>query len=414
MSIFTSSIPTIEGDDLKIAKSLLRTKTTREVQLTLPGFENEKLFFTNTGRASLYLLLQALDISEGEEVVVQSFTCVALVIPLLWLKLKPVYADIDLGSYNMSFESLTRRINDKTRAVIVQHTFGIPSRIKEIRDYIDELNDKRDEKNRIYLVEDCAHSLNVKVNDKYLGTFGDVAFFSFGQDKVISSTQGGCAVCNDKELQDRVEDLYKDLPNMSERMVRYNLRYPLLWNSIKRYYFKPNLLASTRRLSKFTVGKFLILLFRFLGLIKQQASKDNFGNPKEDLFKLSDKQKLLLENQLAKLDRISQHRKDLVAKYSRLLDMDLEGALIRYPVVVENPLKVKSELQKIGVISGNWYNYPVIPRGLDLRKVKYPLGTCPNTEYLMEHILNLPTSINVTERDVERIVKVVRGSLIKV
>jgi dTDP-4-amino-4,6-dideoxygalactose transaminase len=174
-------------------------------------------------------------------------------------------------------------------------------------------------------------------------------------------------------------------------------------------YYKPKFLANSNRFSKFTLGKFLILLFRFFGLIKQQASSTNLGNPNEDVYKLSIKQKHLLKNQLEKLDRMTKYRETLVAKYSRLLDLNLEGSLIRYPVAVENPSKVKSQLQKIGVISGNWYNYPVIPRGIDLSKVKYHLGTCPNTEYIIEHIINLPTGINVTEKDVERIVKVVQS-----
>jgi perosamine synthetase len=412
MPIFTSSTPTIEEDDLKIVRNFLRHKSTKKSELTLPGFDGRKHFFTNTGRASLYLLLQSLDLSEGDEVVIQSFTCVALVIPLLWLKVKPVYADIELKTYNMSLESLKAKINSKTRAVIVQHTFGIPSQIKKIKDHIDELNREREEGNRIYLIEDCAHALNVKVDDKYLGSFGDVSFFSFGQDKVVSCTQGGCAICNNKELEERLEKIYKDIPNMPESMVKYNLRYPLLWNIIKKYYFKPKFLAFSKRFSKFTIGKFLILLFRFFGLIKQQASKNDFGSPESDVYKLSDKQKILLKNQLDKTDRFSKHREEIVSKYSRLLGLNLKGSLIRYPITVKDSFKVKSELQSIGVIAGNWYDYPVIPRGIDLSKVKYHLGSCPNTEYVMEHIINLPTGINVTEKEVERVVKVVKDSLL--
>jgi dTDP-4-amino-4,6-dideoxygalactose transaminase len=366
MAIFISSTPNTERDDLELSKALLKQQEVEDLDVTLPGFENRKHFFTNTGRASLYLLLQALDISKNEEVIIQSFTCVALVIPLLWLEIKPVYADIDLDTYNMTLKSIKGKINSKTRAIIVQHTFGIPSEVREIREYIDKINKQREDKDRIFLVEDCAHSLNIKVDDRYLGTFGDVSFFSFGQDKVVSTTQGGCAIANSDDLEKRLNEIYKDIPQMPEGMVRYNLRYPLLWNLIKKLYYKPKFLANSNRFSKFTLGKFLILLFRFFGLIKQQASSTNLGNPNEDVYKLSIKQKHLLKNQLEKLDRMTKYRETLVAKYSRLLDLNLEGSLIRYPVAVENPSKVKSQLQKIGVISGNWYNYPVIPRGIDL------------------------------------------------
>lgn len=412
MPIFISSTPTTQRDDIKLSKALLKQKDLEDIAVTLPGFEESNHYFTNTGRASLYLILKSLNISESDEVLLQSFTCMALVVPLIWLKIKPVYCDIDPNTYNISLGSIKRRITEKTKAIIVQHTFGIPAQIEEIREYVDEINEGREEK--VYLIEDCAHSLNIRVGDKYLGTFGDASFFSFGQEKVISTTQGGCVIVNSEEIENKLSELYKDIPDMPDTIVKYNLRYPLLWDLIKKLYYRPNFLANSKRFSKFTIGKFLIILFRSLGLIRQQASTTDFGNPDEDIYKLSIKQKALLSNQLKKIERFSQHRGKITAKYSRLLGQNLEGSLIRYPVLVDNPTVVKSKLQRIRVIAGNWYNYPVTPRGIDLKKVKYHLGSCPNTEYVIEHIINLPTGINVTERDVERIVKVVEDSLVEV
>jgi dTDP-4-amino-4,6-dideoxygalactose transaminase len=199
---------------------------------------------------------------------------------------------------------------------------------------------------------------------------------------------------------------------MPEDMIKYNLKYPVFWNIIKKTYFFPKFLAKSNRFSKFTVGKALILLFRFLGLIKKQASNSDFGNPDKDVFKLSIKQKYLLKNQLEKLDRFTKHREKIVSEYSKLLDKDLESSLIRYPLVVDNPSIVKNKLQKIGVISGNWYNFPVIPKGLDLKKIKYHIGRCPNTEYIMEHMINLPTGIDVKKEDVREIVNIVEDHIL--
>jgi dTDP-4-amino-4,6-dideoxygalactose transaminase len=81
-------------------------------------------------------------------------------------------------------------------------------------------------------------------------------------------------------------------------------------------------------------------------------------------------------------------------------------------LVVDNPAIVKNKLQKIGVISGNWYNYPVIPKGLDLKRVKYHIGRCPNTEYIMEHMINLPTGIDVKKNDVRKIVSIIKPHLL--
>ena len=81
-------------------------------------------------------------------------------------------------------------------------------------------------------------------------------------------------------------------------------------------------------------------------------------------------------------------------------------------MLVNNPDIVKSKLQKIMVIAGNWYNYPVIPRAIDLKKVQYHIGSCPNTEYIMEHIINLPTGVEVKSEDVDNIVSIVKEHLL--
>lgn len=412
MPIFISSTPTIEEDDLKLAKKLLKQSPTEDISVKLPGFEDKKHFYTNMGRSSLYLILKALGIGEEDEVIIQSFTCMALVVPILWVNARPIYVDIDLDTYNMSFESLNKKITKKTKAVIVQHTFGIPAPVKETKEYLDEINKGRQKGQKIHLIEDCAHSLNIKLGDKYLGQFGDVSFFSFGQEKVVSTTQGGCAISNDPDIEKKIEKIYKDITKMPDSVVKYSLRYPLLWNIIKNTYYKPKLIAKSSRLSKFTIGKFLILLFRFLGLIKQQASRSDIGNPEKDIFKLSVEQKYLLNNQIEKIDHLTRHREDIVEKYSQLLGLSLEGSLIRYPLIVDYPQDVKSKLQEIKVIAGNWYNYPVIPQGVDFKKMKYHLGRCPKTEYVMGHMINLPTDIQVSGKDVKRIAEIVEPHIL--
>jgi dTDP-4-amino-4,6-dideoxygalactose transaminase len=84
---------------------------------------------------------------------------------------------------------------------------------------------------------------------------------------------------------------------------------------------------------------------------------------------------------------------------------------MRFPLAVNYPQEVKSKLQKIDVIAGNWYNYPVIPEGVDLDKMKYHVGRCPNAEYIMEHMINLPTGIQVKKEDAEKIAKTVKPHL---
>jgi hypothetical protein len=195
---------------------------------------------------------------------------------------------------------------------------------------------------------------------------------------------------------------------MPNSIIKYNLKYPLIWHRIKRLYYKPEFLART----KFTIGKFLILLYRFLGCIKQQASKDNFGNPETDIYKLSIQQKYLLNNQLQKLSKYTKHRNEIVNLYSKDLDLNLEGSLIRYPVIVDDPNLVKSQLQNEHIVIGNWYNNPVIPKGIDLDKLYYRKGSCPNTESITDHIINLPTDIHVSKKIAHQITNIIKPHMI--
>jgi len=104
----------------------------------------------NSGRSAYYSLLKAFEIRDGDEVIIQPFTCVAVVDPILWVGAKPVYADID-ERLNIDPFKIEKVISKRTRAIVVQHTFGIPASIDRIATIC--------EKHGILLIEDCAHSL---------------------------------------------------------------------------------------------------------------------------------------------------------------------------------------------------------------------------------------------------------------
>ena len=120
-------------------------------------------------------------IGEGDEVLVQAFTCVAVPNSVLWAQATPVYADID-ATLNIDPIDVEKKITNRTKAIIVQHTFGIPADMDALVALA--------KKHNILLIEDCAHSLGATYKGKKVGTFGDAAFFSFGRDKVVSSVFG--------------------------------------------------------------------------------------------------------------------------------------------------------------------------------------------------------------------------------
>ena len=139
--IAISLSPNTEYDDVWLAlKTLLQPwKWLDQKQVSLLEGEFESKFpsgyraiATNSGRGAEQLILKALDIKKGDEVIVQAFTCIAVPNSIISVGAKPVYVDID-ETYNIDPEDLIKKISPKTKVVIVQHTFGIPAQMDKIR-----------------------------------------------------------------------------------------------------------------------------------------------------------------------------------------------------------------------------------------------------------------------------------------
>jgi dTDP-4-amino-4,6-dideoxygalactose transaminase len=184
--ISISLSPNTERDDILLAFKLIfqpwkwkRGKQIKEFEDAFKDYLGVRYAVSfNSGRSALMAILNALDLKEGE-VLLQAFTCNAASNPVMWSGLIPVYVDVNDGTFNMDAEDLKRKITKKSKAVIIQHTFGKPAEIDKISEIC--------EMNNLILIEDCAHSLGATHKNQKVGTFGRVSFFSFSRDKVISS-----------------------------------------------------------------------------------------------------------------------------------------------------------------------------------------------------------------------------------
>lgn len=148
------------------------------------------------GTIALEVALQTLGIGVGDEVIVTprsffaSASCVARV------GATPVFADVDLDSQNISNVSIIEKITDRTKAVIVVHLAGWPCDMYNIMEMAKERG--------IYVIEDCAQAHGAKIDDRFVGSFGDVAAFSFCQDKIMSTAgEGGLLMTNEGDLFER-------------------------------------------------------------------------------------------------------------------------------------------------------------------------------------------------------------------
>jgi perosamine synthetase len=151
----------------------------------------------NSGTNAIYLALLSLNIKKGDEVILPSYVCQSVLSAVNYTNAKPVFADVEKGKFNICYETIKKVVSKKTKAIIVPHMFGIPADIKEIK------------KLKISVIEDCAQSLGAEIQNKKVGSLGDIGIFSFYATKVISTGQGGMIVTNSKKISDKINDLMK-------------------------------------------------------------------------------------------------------------------------------------------------------------------------------------------------------------
>lgn len=146
----------------------------------------------NSCTTALQITLQYFDVKDGE-VIVPTNTFLASANAVLYAGGKPVFADIEDQWLTLSPESLTQKINSRTRAVILVHIGGM------ISPHLDEIRHICRSKGLV-LIEDASHAHGAKFADKFAGNLGDAACFSFYPTKVMTTTVGGMITTHDKGL----------------------------------------------------------------------------------------------------------------------------------------------------------------------------------------------------------------------
>lgn len=148
------------------------------------------------GTDALQLGLMALDLEDGDEVIVPGFTFVAPAEAIALLKLVPVFADVDFDSFNITAETISAVITPKTKAIIVVHLFGQPAEMGPIMDLA--------KKHQLKVIEDVAQALGSQSSfdrSKFTGTIGDIGCTSFFPSKNLACFgDGGAVFTNDGDL----------------------------------------------------------------------------------------------------------------------------------------------------------------------------------------------------------------------
>lgn len=147
------------------------------------------------GTLALHLALLALGIGEGDEVILPSLTYIASANAVRYTGAKVVFADSKEDSWQLDPNDIEHRITDRTKAIMPVHLYGHPCDM----DSIIELA----KKHHLFVIEDCAEAIGSEYKGRKVGTFGDIAAFSFFGNKTITCGEGGMIVTNDKTLYER-------------------------------------------------------------------------------------------------------------------------------------------------------------------------------------------------------------------
>jgi perosamine synthetase len=353
-------------------------------------------FSFSAGRMALYSILKAVDIGEGDEVIIQGYTCVVVPAAIIYADAKPVYVDISRKDYNIDVDKIEAKITDKTRAIIGQHTYGNPCDLEAIRKICDQHN--------LVLIEDCAHLLGTSYKGSKLGAMGDAAFFSTDHTKFISTSVGGIAVTNNEFIGQSLKRIYDSTPFLSKRdILRILFQFVIV-----------NVLYHPRISS---VGRLFFDAYAFLGLTFFMSNYEEIKKPDSYPFpaRMSNIQAKIGISQINNLKSNTQHRNNITEMYNEILgasgNKSTSNALLRYPLEVRNREEWIKSLSSVLQVE-SWFDSCAQGKRHNLWEIKYEDGDCPIAEDVTKRIINLPTHLKVKPKDVHKIASRLNESLL--
>lgn len=342
-------------------------------------FNNTHAHTVDSGRAALQLILETLRLKKGDEVLVQAYTCLVVVNAIKWAGGTPVFVDVK-SDFTMDPADAVKKITQRTRALIAQHTFGIAADMPALLEIAS--------KHALFTIEDCAHSLGGRdARGQLLGTLGDAAILSFGSDKVISASRGGAIITRHKSISKIVTKRIAQLPKFP---ISYLLPHLLrvIWFGFGKATYH------------WGIGKWFMAAMAKLGL----SSRMIYTNEKQGTSmkpfptRWPNALAALVWPQLQALDRVQSRRLAQTKRYTAeitnpMFIMPTEAVqypLVRFPGLVTDPAAWRNAATQEGIMLGDWYQTTVAPYAKSPANTYVP-GSCPNAELLASQSINLPT-----------------------
>jgi len=211
------------------------------------------------GTAAIDIAIAALGLQPGDEIIMPTFTIISCINQVIRMGIKPVLVDCNVITWNMDVAQIEKKINAKTKAVMVIHIYGLPVEMDSIL--------QLSERYKLKIIEDAAEMHGQNYKNKPCGSFGDISTFSFYSNKHLTTGEGGMIVTDNADLADRC----RSLRNLCFQSHRRFVHEELGWNCRMTNLQAALGLAQLERLSEFIERK------RQMGRLYTQLLKDIDG-----------------------------------------------------------------------------------------------------------------------------------------
>ena len=307
----------------------------------------------SNGTAALEVAIKSLNLKKGSEIIIPAFSIISTALCVIKNNLKPILVDVDLESWNMCPEQVLKKINKKTKAIIITHIYGFPVHMEKIL--------KTAKKKKILIIEDAAEMIGQRYKNKLCGSFGDISTFSFYANKHITTGEGGMILTNSKKIYEKS----KSLKNLSFGLGSNRFNHEDIgWNY---------------RLSSLQAAMGISQLKKINKLVKR----------KREIGKLY--YKYLKKNKQIQIQNLSN-------KYSRNIFW-VFGILLK-PSKKYSRDKVVKKLLKNNIQTRNFF-YPMHKQKIFKRmKIFNKNSKFPHSEYLSRNGFYLPSGLGITNSEI--------------
>lgn len=334
-------------------------------------FKTKKALLTTSCTHALDMAAILLDLQEGDEVIVPSYTFVSTVNSFILRGAKPVFVDIREDTLNIDEKKIEEQITTRTKAIMVVHYAGVACEMDEIMSLANKYN--------LYVIEDAAQAVNAMYKNKYLGTIGDIGTYSFHETKNFMCGEGGAILINNPKFIERAEIIREKGTDRSKFFRGEVDKYT--WVDIGSSFLPSEILAAV--------------------LLAQLENVEKITKLREDAWMYYNK--LIRDLGL-----------NSFIKVPKLSDKIKSNYHIFYIIFSTNSIRdhVISEMKKNNI--GAVFHYVPLhtsPMGF---RYGYTEGMLPLTEKLSACLLRLPMYADIKRVEQEKVINTLKSSLVEI